>query len=68
MVCVEVSLTLKWVGKDPPSISTWRSLISEMVTLEKIGHCINGRLHFFLQKWKKPLELLGVKYSLNLNG
>uniref|UniRef100_A0A8C5G1I7 Reverse transcriptase domain-containing protein n=1 Tax=Gouania willdenowi TaxID=441366 RepID=A0A8C5G1I7_GOUWI len=61
------AIMVKWVGEDPPSISVWKSLISEVVTLEKLGHCINGRTHLFLQEWRKPLELLGLNYNLDLN-
>lgn len=42
--------------------------MSEVVTLEKIGHNIDGKTHLFLQKWKKQLESLGIKYNLVLNG
>lgn len=30
---------MKWVSNDPPTTATWKSLISKVVALEKIGHC-----------------------------
>ncbi len=60
-------ITVKGVGDDPP-ISLWKSLISEVVTVGKKGHCIDRRTHLFLQKLKKPLEYLRVKYSLDVSG
>lgn len=39
------AITVKWVGDDPSSVFMWKSLISEVVTLEKLGHYINGRIH-----------------------
>lgn len=61
------AIMVKWVGDDPLSVLTWKSLIPEVVTLEKLRHYINGRIHNFQQKWKRPLEHLGVKYNLELN-
>lgn len=61
------AIMLKWVGDDPPSLLTWKSMISEVVTLEKLRHYINGSIHTFHQKWKRPLEHLGVKHNLELN-
>lgn len=61
------AIMVKLVGDGPPSVFMGKSLISEVVTLEKLGHYINGRIHTFQQKWKRPLEHLGVKYNLELN-
>lgn len=41
---------VKWVGVDPPFFFIWKSLISKVVTLERSGHYISGRLHTFKQK------------------
>lgn len=60
------AIMVKWVGNDPPSVLIWKSLISEVVTLEKLGHYIDGRIHTIQQKWKRPLEHLAVKYNLEL--
>uniref|UniRef100_A0A8C5HT91 Reverse transcriptase domain-containing protein n=1 Tax=Gouania willdenowi TaxID=441366 RepID=A0A8C5HT91_GOUWI len=57
------AIMVKWVGEDPPSISVWKSLISEVVTLEKLGHCINGRTHLFLIYKKKNYYCITVKDS-----
>ncbi len=32
------AIMVKWVGDDPPSIFMWKSLISEVVTLGKLGN------------------------------
>ena len=58
---------VKWIGDDPPTVLIWKSLISKVMTLEKLRLYINGRIHIFQQKWKRPLEHLGVKYNLELN-
>lgn len=44
-----------------------KSLNSEVVTLEKIGHDIDGRSDVVLKKRKKPLESLGVKYNVDFS-
>lgn len=45
LMLAKKAIMMKWVGDDPPSIFMWKSLISEVVTLEKWGHYINGRIH-----------------------
>lgn len=32
------AIMVKWVGDDPPSVLMWKSLISEVMALEKLGH------------------------------
>lgn len=59
------AIMVKWVRDDSPSTYMWKSLITKVVTLEKIEHYIDGRTDLFLQKLKKTLESLGVKYNLD---
>lgn len=61
------AITGKWIVDDPSSVSIWKSLISEDVTMETLWNYFNGRTYLFLQKRRKPLELLGVDYNLDLN-
>ncbi|CAG5866902.1 unnamed protein product [Menidia menidia] len=56
------AIMVKWVGSEPPSISLWKSLISDVMTLIRLGHYIDGSLQFFTNTWRKPLETLGVEY------
>uniref|UniRef100_A0A3P9C5G3 Reverse transcriptase domain-containing protein n=1 Tax=Maylandia zebra TaxID=106582 RepID=A0A3P9C5G3_9CICH len=62
------SIMLRWVGAEPPSISLWKSLIIEVMTLIRLGHYIDGSSRIFVYKWKRPLEALGVTYKLDPRG
>uniref|UniRef100_A0A3B4GNZ4 Uncharacterized protein n=1 Tax=Pundamilia nyererei TaxID=303518 RepID=A0A3B4GNZ4_9CICH len=44
------------------------SLIIEVMTLIRLGHYIDGSSRIFVDKWKKPLEALGVTGKLDPNG
>ena len=60
------AIMVKWIMDDPPTVTQWKSLISEVLTLVKLGHYVDGRTHLFLQKWEKPLERLGLDHNLGL--
>uniref|UniRef100_A0A8C6UCR3 Reverse transcriptase domain-containing protein n=1 Tax=Neogobius melanostomus TaxID=47308 RepID=A0A8C6UCR3_9GOBI len=62
------SIMVKWVGDDPPSISLWKSLIVDLVTMIKLGHYIKGTFQLFIDNWKKPLDAIGIKSQTDSNG
>jgi len=62
------AIMVKWVGREPPSLSLWKSLISDVMTLIRLGHYIDGSLQFFTNIWRKPLETLGVECKMDSNG
>lgn len=58
---------LKWVRVDSPTVLMFKSLISEVVTLEKLEYCINGKIHTFQQKRKEPMEnLVVIRYTCSI--
>ena len=48
----------KWVGDEAPSISQWKSLITDYISLERLRFSINGRNNLFTAKFGKVLEYL----------
>lgn len=61
------AIMVRWVGNIPPSISLWKSLISDVMTLIRLGY-IDGSLKLFENTWKKPLQTLGVECKMDSNG
>lgn len=54
-------IMVKWVGADSPSVQLWKSLITDSIRLEMMRYCINGKTHLLITKWKRIVELFGIK-------
>lgn len=55
------AIMVKWVGADPPSAQLWKSLISDVITLEQLRYCINGKHHLIISKWERVLNFFQMK-------
>ena len=58
------TIMTKWVGDESPSLILWKSLISDVITLENLRYCITGRADHFKREWEKSLNLLNVKCNV----
>ena len=54
------AIMIKWVGDQPPTTTLWKSLIGDLVSMEKLSFLIKGDLQSFSTIWSEPLRLLGL--------